>query len=63
MSAADPAVRRGIGWLLDHRRPDGSWLGGDFPYPETDGYRDFYAPQDAFTTAQVLIAFKRLETT
>jgi squalene-hopene cyclase-like protein/prenyltransferase/squalene oxidase-like repeat protein len=63
VSADEPAVRRAIGWLLDRRRPNGSWYGGGFPYPETDGYRDFHAPQHAFTTAQVLFAFKQLETT
>ncbi|MBO0879266.1 MAG: terpene cyclase/mutase family protein [Mycobacterium sp.] len=63
MSTDEPAVRRAIGWLLDRRRPDGSWYGGDYPYPETDSYRDFRAPQDAFTTAQVLIVFKHLQTT
>jgi squalene cyclase len=62
MSADEPAVRRAIGWLLDRRRPNGSWNGGDYPYPGTDSYRDFRAPQDIFTTAQVLIAFKELET-
>jgi prenyltransferase beta subunit len=63
MSADEPAVRRAIEWLLAHRRPNGSWCGGDYPYPETDGYRNFHAPQDAYTTAQVLVAFKQLETT
>jgi prenyltransferase beta subunit len=63
VSADEPAVRRAIGWLLDRRRPDGSWFGGHYPYPEIDGYQDFHAPKDAFTTAQVLSAFKQLETT
>ncbi|OMC10572.1 prenyltransferase/squalene oxidase repeat-containing protein [Mycobacterium sp. SP-6446] len=63
MSANEPPVCRGIDWLLDRRRHDGSWFGGDYPYPETDGYREFHAPQDTFTTAQVLAAFKQLETT
>jgi squalene cyclase len=63
MSPDEPAARRAIGWLLDRRRPNGSWYGGNYPYPETDSYRDFHAPHDAFTTAQVLIAFKQLETT
>jgi prenyltransferase beta subunit len=62
MSVDEPAVRHAIEWLLDRRRPDGSWSGGDYPYPETDSYRDFHAPLDTFTTAQVLIAFKQLET-
>jgi prenyltransferase beta subunit len=62
MSADEPAVRRAIEWLLDRRRPNGSWCGGDYPYPETDSYQSFHAPLDVFTTAQVLIAFKELET-
>jgi squalene cyclase len=61
-STEEPAVRRAIGWLLDRRRPNGSWYGGDYPYPETDSYRNFHAPHDIFTTAQVLIALKQLET-
>lgn len=62
MSADESAVRRAVDWLLERRRPDGSWFGGHYPYPEIDGYRDFHAPKDAFTTAQVLSAFKQLET-
>lgn len=60
MTAADPAVRRAVGWLLDRRRPDGSWDGGHYPYPRTDSYRNFHATQDVFTTAQVLSAFRQL---
>ncbi|MGE2817966.1 hypothetical protein ACQI5H_22900 [Mycobacterium heidelbergense] len=63
MSADERPVRSAIGWLLDRRRPDGSWFGGNYPYPAIEGYADFYAPKDAFTTAQVLCALKQLETT
>ncbi|MGO4614966.1 prenyltransferase/squalene oxidase repeat-containing protein [Nocardia sp. 2YAB30] len=61
MTAEDPPVRLAIGWLLERRRPDGSWFGGRYPYPETESYSAFRAPQDVFTTAQVLAAFKELE--
>ncbi|MFQ6396366.1 prenyltransferase/squalene oxidase repeat-containing protein [Nocardia sp. KC 131] len=61
MSADEPPVRLAIGWLLDRRRPDGSWFGGRYPYPETESYSAFRATQDVFTTAQVLAAFKELE--
>lgn len=63
MSADEPAARRAVTWLLERRRPNGSWFGGDYPYPKIDGYRQFHAPQDVFTTAQVLVAFKELATT
>ncbi|WP_205873318.1 prenyltransferase/squalene oxidase repeat-containing protein [Mycobacterium camsae] len=56
-----PAVGRAVSWLLERRRADGSWCGGDYPYPKTDGYREFQAPQDIFTTAQVLVALRELE--
>ncbi|WP_280236888.1 prenyltransferase/squalene oxidase repeat-containing protein [Nocardia cyriacigeorgica] len=61
MSVDDLPVRRAVDWLLDRRRVDGSWFGGRYPYPETDGYRKFRATQHVFTTAQVLTAFKYLE--
>lgn len=61
MDAAEIPVRRAIEWLLDRRRPDGSWCGGRYPYPETESYSSFRATQDVFTTAQVLAAFKYLE--
>jgi Squalene-hopene cyclase C-terminal domain/Prenyltransferase and squalene oxidase repeat len=61
MSPDQPAVRRAVSWLLDRRRPNGSWYGGNYPYPKTESYRDFHAPHDIFTTAQVLIALKQLE--
>lgn len=61
MDASDPPVRRAIGWLLARRRPDGSWFGGRYPYPETESYRSFRATQDVYTTAQVLAAFDYLE--
>jgi prenyltransferase beta subunit len=61
MTAEDPPVRLAISWLLDRQRPDGSWFGGRYPYPETESYSAFRATQDVFTTAQVLAAFKELE--
>ncbi|VBA54648.1 Squalene--hopene cyclase [Mycobacterium attenuatum] len=60
MSADEAAVRRAVSWLLDHRRPDGSWFGGEYPYPQVKGYREVHAPQHVFTTAQVLVAFHEL---
>ncbi|MGK8525025.1 prenyltransferase/squalene oxidase repeat-containing protein [Nocardia asteroides] len=61
MDASEPPVRRAIDWLLSRRRPDGSWFGGRYPYPETESYRSFRATQDVYTTAQVLAAFDYLE--
>lgn len=61
VAADSPAVRRAVTWLLDHRRADGSWFGGDYPYPKSDGYREFHAPQDVFATAQVLTALRELK--
>lgn len=61
MDAAEPPVRRAVDWLLARRRPDGSWFGGRYPYPETESYRSFRATQDVYTTAQVLAAFDYLE--
>lgn len=56
LSAEHPAVRRGLSWLIDQRRPDGSWHGGSYPYPDTGSYRSFRATQHIFTTTQVLAA-------
>lgn len=61
MDTADEPVRRAVAWLLSRRRPDGSWYGGRYPYPETESYRSFRATQDVYTTAQVLAAFNYLE--
>ncbi|ONM46419.1 prenyltransferase/squalene oxidase repeat-containing protein [Nocardia donostiensis] len=61
MDATEPPVRRAVEWLLERRRPDGSWFGGRYPYPETESYSSFRATQDVFTTAQVLAAFDYLE--
>jgi hypothetical protein len=61
MTVEETAVQRAIGWLLDRRRPDGSWFGGSYPYPETDNYGALEAGQDVFTTAHVLAAFKQLD--
>lgn len=60
MAADEPAVRRGVTWLLGRRRSDGSWHGGRYPYPDTSAYRDFHASQDVFTTSQVLLALNQL---
>ncbi|MCO6010815.1 terpene cyclase/mutase family protein [Actinoallomurus purpureus] len=60
MTTGDPAVRRGVTWLLGRRRPDGSWFGGRYPFPDTSAYREFDAAQDVFTTSQVLSALKQL---
>jgi hypothetical protein len=60
MAADEPAVRRGVSWLLDHRRADGSWSGGRFPYPNVSIYSGFDATQDVAVTSQVLGALKLL---
>ncbi|MFB9905995.1 prenyltransferase/squalene oxidase repeat-containing protein [Allokutzneria oryzae] len=57
-----PAVRRALTWLLERRRPDGSWDGGSYPYPATSSYSSFRATQHIFTTAQVLAALRRFVT-
>ncbi|MBB5160020.1 prenyltransferase/squalene oxidase repeat-containing protein [Saccharopolyspora phatthalungensis] len=60
MDADERAVSKGIAWLLTRLRPDGSWYGGPYPYPETDSYRDFRALQDVYATSQVLGLLKLL---
>jgi len=65
VDAGDPAVRRGLLWLLDRRRANGSWCGGHYPYyPATGDLPDVRTPQDVYATSQVLItlaALARLE--
>ncbi|WP_176737826.1 prenyltransferase/squalene oxidase repeat-containing protein [Micromonospora inyonensis] len=56
----DPAVRRGLVWLLDRQRADGSWSGGPYPYPDTESYQDFQALQDVYATSQVLALVHQL---
>jgi hypothetical protein len=58
LRADAPAVRRSVAWLLERRRVDGSWDGGEYPYPETASYSEFQASQDIFATAQVLSALR-----
>lgn len=62
LATDEPAVRRGLAWLLSRRRADGAWNGGKYPYPETASYRDFGATQHVFTTSQVLSALKQFAT-
>jgi hypothetical protein len=54
LPAGHRAVRQGLLWLLSRQRSDGSWDGGRYPYPVGGGYPDLRAPQDVYTTAQVL---------
>ena len=56
----DPAVRKGLTWLLPQQRADGSWSGGPYPYPDTESYQEFRALQDVFATSQVLVLLGRL---
>ena len=56
----EPAVRKGLDWLMGRQRADGSWSGGPFPYPNTETYRDFRALQDVYSTSQVLILLDQL---
>jgi hypothetical protein len=52
-------VRAGIQWLLERQREDGSWLGGVFPYPPSEQYRDFRTGQDVYGTAAILVTLHR----
>lgn len=56
----DPAVRKGLSWLLPRQRADGCWSGGPYPYPDTDSYQEFRALQDVFATSQVLVLLDQL---
>jgi hypothetical protein len=60
LAADAPPVRRAVAWLMGRRRDDGSWDGGEYPYPETESYSAFQASQDIFVTAQVLSALSEL---
>jgi len=44
-------IRKGINWLLNNQREDGSWNGGTFPLP----YPTYQKKEDIFCTAQILI--------
>src|SRR5262249_50739128 len=43
LSPGDPPIRRGLTWLLEQQRADGSWHGGTYPYPPTEQYAGFQA--------------------
>lgn len=60
LGADAPAVQRAVAWLLERQQGDGSWDGGEYPYPETASYSEFQASQDIFATAQVLSALREL---
>ncbi|ASR37316.1 hypothetical protein BAY61_22530 [Prauserella marina] len=60
MDARETETGRAVTWLLGRARPDGSWNGGRYPYPDTDSYRGFHATQHVFTTARVLFALHAL---
>ncbi len=44
-------IKKGINWLLNNQREDGSWDGGTFPLP----YPMYKKKEDIFCTAQILI--------
>lgn len=49
------SIQRGIKWLLEHQRKDGSWPGGYFITQPTKKHEDIY------TTSMAIVALKRYQ--